>query len=36
MLEHLVVSVFDQKYYRIVIFQDVHGNYLTMNIEYNL
>lgn len=32
-IRHLVISVFEEKYYRIIIFQDVEGNYLTMNIE---
>ena len=32
-IQHLVISVFDTRYYRIVVFQDIEGNYLTMNIE---
>ena len=34
-IEHLVISVFEDDVYKIVIFQDVYGNYLTMNVEYN-
>ena len=33
-IRHLVISVFEvEDYLRIVVFQDVEGNYLTMNIE---
>ena len=32
-IEHLVISVFETIHYRIVVFQDVEGNYLIMNIE---
>ncbi len=32
-ISHLVISVFDTIHYRIVVFQDIEGNYLTMNIE---
>jgi len=33
-IEHLVISVYEDAYFRIVVFQDVEGNYLTMNIEH--
>ena len=32
-IRHLVITIHEEKYHRIIIFQDTEGNYLTMNIE---
>jgi hypothetical protein len=34
-ITHLVISVFEEDIYKITVFQDVNGGYLTMNIEFN-
>jgi len=33
-ITHLVITIYEEDYYRIIVFQDTQGNYLTMNIEH--
>jgi|21_taG_2_1085346.scaffolds.fasta_scaffold43633_3 hypothetical protein len=33
-IKHLVITEFEIDIYKIVIFQDIEGTYLTMNIDF--